>query len=361
MHDLLPVADTHLLRAWGRSDVNALTTEVARRRTSGRSFIDLVGASPLECGLAFPEECLARVTEEALPACRAYRPHPCGQGEAREAIAAYYRRRGQPAGVDRIVLAPGTSLAYFYALRLLCEPGDEILVPRPGYPLFDDLCRVAGVKHRYYHYVRRGDQGWRPDLEDIEFQCTPRTRAIAVVSPHNPLGTEFTAEELSALARICRARGLALLFDEVFCEFRREGDGAFPRPHDEEFPLTVTLNGFSKMLSLPGHKVAWLKVGGDEDAARRLVAGLEYVGDLFLPVSELAQAMVPGLIAVGGAGLLWAVGARVRREAGPGRRGPGSMARAGGQRGLPVWVHRCAPSSPGAGAADPARLRLARR
>lgn len=302
MHNRLPVADSSLLRAWGRSELNPLTTEVARRRSQGRPFLDLVGASPQECDLAFPPEELLRVTEEATRKSLVYRPDPRGQLSAREAIAAYYERRGAPARPDRLILTPGTSMAYFYALRLLCEAGDEILVPRPGYPLFDDLCRVSGVRQRYYHYVRRpGHEGarWRPDLEDIEFQCTPRTRAIAVVSPHNPLGTVFTESDLEALARICRARGLALLFDEVFCEFRGESAGPFPRPRGEDFPLAVLLNGFSKMLSLPGSKVAWMKVDGEEEAVQRLLAGLEYASDLFLPVSEVAQATVPGLLEVG--------------------------------------------------------------
>lgn len=310
-HSIPP--EPRLAAAWAHAPVNPLTAAVAARRARGGPFIDLVGASPHENGLGFPREEAESLAREAVIRALIYRPHARGQQEAREAIAGYYDRRGLPTRPDQLVLTPGTSLGYFYALRLLCEPGDEILVPSPGYPLFDDLCRIAGVGHRYYHYVPRPGPGgvrWTLDLEDLAFQVTPRTRAIAVVSPHNPLGTVLSSDELREVGRICRARGLALVFDEVFCEFTDSAPCPFPRPRGEDFPLVLVLNGFSKMLSLPGFKLAWIRADGDAARVGRFLSALEYAGDLFLPVSEITQAMVPGLVEAGEQGVL----ARLRDE-----------------------------------------------
>jgi len=281
----------------------------------GGSLVDIAGASPAEWGLGFPQETLRAVAVAALgdPALAGYRPDPLGNPAARNAIADWYRRRGVAADPGRILLTPGTSMAYLYALRLLCEPGDEVLVPRPGYPLFDDLCRIAGVGVRHYHLRLGGGGHWEFDPEELDFQVTPRTRAIAVVSPHNPTGLHLTAEDLRAVGAICSRHGLALLFDEVFSEFAAatppgraavgpEGSPApvLPRPVAGEFPLVLTLNGFSKMFSLPQWKLAWMKVdGADEELLRRFLAAAEHMADTFLPVGELPMAMVPGLMAAG--------------------------------------------------------------
>ncbi|MHB2020169.1 MAG: pyridoxal phosphate-dependent aminotransferase [Candidatus Xenobia bacterium] len=267
-------------RGWGKAEINPLTAALRARRAP---YVDLILANPHEHGLEFPQDVLERLAAEAMAVCRVYRPDPRGQGAARAAIAAYYRRRGVETSAEQILLTPGTSLAYWYLLRVLLEPGDELLIPRPGYPLFEDLCDAAGVRYRYYH-LRAG----RLDLEEIAFQITPRTRAIGVVSPHNPLGTVCSREELDQLEALCAERGLALLFDEVFCEFLTAPSAVLPRPRN-----AYILNGVSKMLSLPGHKVGWIR------APREALPALEYISDIFLPVSEVAQAMVPGLLEAG--------------------------------------------------------------
>lgn len=283
----------------------------AEALADGRSPVDIAGASPAEWGLGFPQAALRTIASDVLgdAALSGYRPDPLGNPAARVAVAEWYRRRNTAADPARIVLTPGTSMAYLYALRLLCEPGDELLVPRPGYPLFDDLCRIAGVGVRHYH-LRLGTSGhWEFDPEELEFQVTPRTRAVAVVSPHNPTGLHLSAEELVAVGRMCSRRGLALLFDEVFSEFAASTPPAraavgpqrsLPRPSGADFPLVLTLNGFSKMFSIPQWKLAWMKVDGSDDAlVRRFLAAAEHMADTFLPVGELSMAMVPGLMAAG--------------------------------------------------------------
>lgn len=287
------LAANPLRNHWAASPAAPLDDLVNRLRDKGQPVIDLVGGSALEAGLGFPEDVLHEVTLAAIPKVREYTPVSFGQPVAREAIAGYYRRRGCVADVADILLTPGTSLGYLYALKLLTVPGDTILVPNPGYPLFDDLCALCGVEARQYH-LRETVHGWEMDPEEVEFQVTPRTRAVAVVSPHNPTGHVASARELNGLAEVCRRRGLALLFDEVFCEHTT---APIPRPDDAGFPLALTLNGFSKMLSLPGWKLAWLRLQGTEPKhLQHLREALDHLADTFLPVNELIQAMAPLLL-----------------------------------------------------------------
>jgi aspartate/methionine/tyrosine aminotransferase len=282
---------TALAREWSAAASNPFTARLHALRQQGTPLLDLIDV-PAEMPAA-----LAAVHAEAP---RVYRPQPRGQLEARQAICDYYAARGLPTSAEQIILAPGTSTAYLWALRVLLEPGDELLTPWPGYPLFEDLCRFAGVQQRYY-YLRAPDTAggaWSLDLDDLAFQCTPRTRAVAVVSPHNPLGTVLSESDLEALGALCRQRDMALLFDEVFGEFVAGNDG-LPRPRDERLPLAVVFNGLSKMLAMPGHKVAWMRLGGQQaEAAAR---ALEYVADLFLPVTEWGQASTPAWLAAGAA------------------------------------------------------------
>ncbi len=295
-----------LARRWSATPPNLLAAEIETARREGRAPLDIVTSNPHENGLEFPagqiEEIVARAMK-TVPSARVYRPDSRGQPAAREAIAAYYQRRGaRDANPERIVLTAGTSLGYYYALRILLEPGDELLAPSPSYPLFDDLCAAADVHLRLYHLAERpeAEGGWRPDLDDIEFQITPRTRAIIVVSPHNPTGCVFSAAEWERLGALCRGHNLAVILDEVFCEFLAPGAPALPRPRPGEFPLVITLNGFSKMFSLPGWKVAWMKADGADGAeVARFLTAVEHLSDTFLPVNEVAQAAVPAVFEAG--------------------------------------------------------------
>lgn len=293
----------------GRCGEFSRACDEARREAMARGGslpLDLATSNPHEHGLEFPAERLLEIASRALreiPSARRYSPDPLGQKAARQAVADYYARRGKH-GVDagRIVLTPGTSLGYYYALRLLADAGDEVLVPQPSYPLFEDLWAMAGVGTRQYylrHEAGAREKAWRLDPEEIAFQVTPSTRAIVVVSPHNPTGCMVSAEEWSALGAICRRHRLALLVDEVFCEFTDGAGAVMARPQAQEFPLVVTLNGFSKMFSLPGWKVAWMLIEGDEAETGWFVRALEHLSDTFLPVNELAQAMVPGVFEAG--------------------------------------------------------------
>lgn len=276
------------VRAWARTDANPLTAALQKAREEARDIIDLSGATAHENGLVPPLDRLRRLADDAVSRALRYRPDPRGQRDAREAVAAFYQRRGLATHPDQIFLTPGSSVGYLCLLRALCNAGDEVLVPQPGYPLFDDLCTFAGARQRYYH-LREDGGYWRVDLEDLAFQITPRTRVVALVSPHNPLGVVLSANELAAIASLCEKHGMTLVFDEVFSEY--VASPFLPRPQGG--CVTVLLNGLSKMLWLPGLKVGWMRVS---EGASDLLDVLEYAGDLLLPVSEIGQAMTAGLL-----------------------------------------------------------------
>ena len=268
--------------------------------------VDLISGHVTGQGLAYPHAVLESILADAARRARVYRPHPLGQPAARAAISAHYRSHGLAIPPERILLTPGTSLAYWYAFLALCDPGDEILTPRPSYPLFDEIARIAGVRTVAYRLDE--SRGWAIDLADLEDRMSPRTRAIVLISPHNPTGAVASAAELDALAAIATRHALPIIADEVFSEFLF-GLDRLPRPADTSAPLVITLNGFSKMFALPGIKLGWMALSGDDDRVRPVLSALEAMSDAFLPVNEIVQAAVPMIFDEGRAFL-----SRYRRE-----------------------------------------------
>lgn len=270
---------------------NRLYERVQAIRDAGVDLIDLVRGSVHDAGIVFPDEILRGILDDARPLSRVYRPDSLGQPAARDAISVY--EQNSP---ERVLITPGTSVSYWYVFRLLAETGDEILCPTPGYPLFDYIAQMTGVRLTSYRLDE--SHGWRIDLDDLERAIGERTRAVVLISPHNPTGMIATPDEVTALAALARRRQVALIADEVFREFV-SGDAVPARPSGTEAPLVFTLNGFSKMFALPGMKIGWISVTGDEEPVVTAMKTLEMISDTFLPVNELAQFSVPGVFAVG--------------------------------------------------------------
>jgi aspartate/methionine/tyrosine aminotransferase len=258
--------------------------------------VDLISGNVTEQGLTYPHAVLESILTDAARRARVYRPHPLGQPEARAAISAHYRSHGLAIPPEQILLTPGTSLAYWYAFLALCDPGDEILTPRPSYPLFDEIARIAGVRTVAYRLDE--SRGWAIDLADLEDRIAPRTRAIVLISPHNPTGAVASAAELDALAEIASRHALPIIADEVFSEFLF-GLDRLPRPAATRAPLVIALNGFSKMFALPGIKLGWMALSGDDEWVRPVLSALEAMSDAFLPVNEIVQAAVPEIFEEG--------------------------------------------------------------
>ena len=262
-------------------------------RAAGQPILDLVKGNVNEHGIVYPQDVLSQILQDATARARVYKPDSLGQIEARDAISAYYQNRIPSA---QFVITPGTSISYWYCFKLLAEPGDEILTPQPSYPLFDYIARLCGVTLTTYAWDE--SEGWAIDLQHLDRQVSSRTRAIVLISPHNPTGMVASPEQLHELAGIAARYEIPIISDEVFNEFLFDRD-ALPRPAFTDAPLVFTLNGFSKMFALPGMKIGWIGVSGDEHLVERALSALELVSDTFLPVSEAAQFAVPQIFAKG--------------------------------------------------------------
>ena len=271
---------------------NRLYTECEKAAASGTTILDLISTNLAEQGWVFPQERLQAILADAAPRARIYRPDPLGLPSAREAIADYYRAAGIPASAEQVLITPGTSLSYFYCFKLLASPGEEILCPRPSYPLFESIAELAGLRLRYYRLQE--SRGWEIDLDHLESQISTRTRALVLISPHNPTGMVAGGQSLEELAAVACRHDLPILADEVFSEFLYDLE-ALPRPAATPAPLVFTLNGFSKMVALPGLKLGWIVLSGRHAWVRRSLEVMELISDTFLPVNDLAQHMVSGI------------------------------------------------------------------
>jgi hypothetical protein len=272
---------------------NRLYQTCAAMRERGESVLDLISGNVNQSGIVFPESLLRESLHEALPAARIYQPNSFGQSVARQAISEYYQEARIALPPGQILLSPGTSVSYFYCFKLLAESGDEILCPRPSYPLFETIAQLCNV--RLTPYLLRESRSWDIDLEYLESQLTTRTRAIVLISPHNPTGAVADWSQLRGLAEIAARHGVAVIADEVFSEFLF-GLRELPRPARTHAPLVFTLNGFSKMLALPGMKLGWIGVSGEPALVQKSMRALEMMSDTFLPVNELVQFAVPTLL-----------------------------------------------------------------
>jgi alanine-synthesizing transaminase len=286
--------------------INRLTRAIDERRASGRPFIDLTGSNPTRAGFEYPPHLLDAL---AGPGGLAYAPQPFGLQAAREAVADDYARRGIAVAADRIVLTASTSEAYSLLFKVLCDPGDEVLTPRPSYPLFEHLTRLDGVAARPYdlEYTDR----WSIDSASLNAGVSPRMRAVLLVNPNNPTGSYATAEDIGAVSRLCAQHGVALIVDEVFGEYDLESEETSRRPHvvDREDALTFTLGGLSKSVGLPQVKLGWMVVGGPPHDVQTALARLELACDTYLSVSTPVQ-LAAGTLLTSGAGVRQQIRAR---------------------------------------------------
>lgn len=275
-----------------QGETNPLYRERNALQARGEKIIDLVSGNVHHHGLLFPQAILEEALRAGAEQARIYKPDPLGQRSAREAISRSYQAEGLSIPPEQILLTPGTSLSYWYAFRLLADPGDEILSPRPSYPLFDAIAALAGVQMVDYRLAE--EERWAIDFDHLESRITPRTRALVLISPHNPTGAVADETEIARLAEIATRRRLAILSDEVFSPFLFDRE-RLSRPAETAAPLVLTLNGFSKMFALPGLKIGWIALTGEAERVRKALAALETISDTFLPVNEAAQFAVPAI------------------------------------------------------------------
>ena len=275
---------------------NRLATTLERLRANGSEVLDLSESNPTRCGLQYDADRIlsALADRRALEYC----PEPKGLRSAREAITNYYRdRSGRGVGVEvnpeNIVLSASTSEGYSFLFRLLCNPGDEVLVPAPSYPLFDYLAGLHDVKLVPYSLLY--DHGWQIDLHSVEQALSPRTRAVIVVHPNNPTGSYVKPNEAEALNHLCAQRELAIIADEVFLDFPHDNESRFSFAENQS-ALTFTLSGLSKISALPQMKVAWVVTSGPSSLVQPAIARLEIIADTFLTMNAPLQLATPTML-----------------------------------------------------------------
>lgn len=289
---------------------NRYTQKLEAARAQGVRILDLTASNPTRVGLRYDEEAML----ESLQSKNAldYDPQAKGLLSAREGVARYYAehcsRGAQTVDPEHIVLTTSTSEGYSFVFRLLCNAGDELLVPKPSYPLFEFLADLQDVKLVPYPLIY--DHGWQIDFHSLEKAVTPQTRGVVVVHPNNPTGSYVHESEIPALNELCRANRLALIVDEVFLDYdlrtsepkaasqnqRPAGAKAVPTFASNHQVLTFTLSGLSKISALPQMKVAWIVTSGPSEQVAAAVARLEVIADTYLSMNAPVQWGVPAML-----------------------------------------------------------------
>ena len=273
---------------------NPISQLLAAKRAAGAEILDLSQSNPTQAQLAFPTQAI--VEAFADPALLRYDPNPAGTLEAREAVCRYYKGDVDP---NRVLLTTSTSEAYGYLLKLLTDPGDEVLVPRPSYPLFDFLAGMELVSVAPYSLSYNGR--WEIDFDSIRRQTTRRTRAVVLVNPNNPTGSFLHSNEVGLLIEHCKTHGIAVISDEVFADYGY-GDG-----EDRVLSLrgvadvpVFCLSGLSKIAGLPQMKLGWIVTGGPESWRKEVMIRLELIADTYLTVGTPVQVAASKLLDIGG-------------------------------------------------------------
>jgi aspartate/methionine/tyrosine aminotransferase len=271
--------------------LNPIAQLLSEKRAAGAEILDLTQSNPTDAGIEYP---LGLTAALADPSSVRYEPEPFGLPFARQEAASYYCGAVDP---SRIILTASTSEAYAYLFKLLCNPGDEVLTPRPSYPLFEYLAKLESVRVKQYPLFY--DHGWHVDTGALRAAITPRTRAIVTVHPNNPTGSFLKRNELAELTEIALEHELAIISDEVFSDYAigpdptRAGVVA-----NESEALSFSLSGLSKIAGLPQMKLAWMVVGGRRDLRDAALHRLELIADTYLSIGTPVQIAAGELLRV---------------------------------------------------------------
>ena len=278
--------------AWTLKE-NRLTEALAEVRRGGAEVLDLSASNPTRLGLRYDEDAVLAAFSSARSLD--YNPQPKGILEARQAITQYYHDDHGLKGLDaeNIVLTTSTSEGYSHVFRLLCNPGDELLVPKPSYPLFEFLADLQDVKLVPYPLLY--DHGWQLDFHSLEKVLSPRTRGVVIVHPNNPTGSYVHSQERDMLNEFCGEHDLALIVDEVFLDYAIEA-GVHPSFAGNQQVLTFTLSGLSKVSALPQMKLAWIFASGPRPDVVSAMSRLEVIADTYLSMNAPTQWAFPTLL-----------------------------------------------------------------
>lgn len=266
---------------------NPIAAVQASAATAGITLGKLNDSNPTRHGLA-PQE---------IP--NVYEANPRGPKAARESLAGFLGdQSGRAVDPERLYLLSSTSEAYSWLIKLLCDAGDAVLAPKPGYPLIESIAGLECVHAIEYqlHY----DGAWYIEPADIaailDSPEGERVRALVLINPNNPTGSYVKENEREALVALCRERSIAIIADEVFFDYDLEPIAANRRLAGEEGVLTFALDGFSKMLAAPHAKVGWIRVSGPDDDVAEAQRRLDVIADDYLPMSDIIAGCIPALL-----------------------------------------------------------------
>lgn len=266
-----------------------MSLAVRARRAAGLSLCDLTQSNPTLTDLPYERARLLAALSDARSLV--YEPDSFGLLAARRAVQELQREAGFEIPSDRIVLTSSTSEAYGFLFKLLCDAGDEVLIPQPSYPLFEHLAALEQVKVANYELAYDG--AWHIDFDSLERARSARTRAIVVVNPNNPTGSFLKRDELRRLLEF----GLPIISDEVFSSFALGPD---PRRVssvlETDAALVFALGGLSKLAALPQLKLAWLCAAGPRVELAEALSRLELIADTFLSPNTPVQHALPEIL-----------------------------------------------------------------
>lgn len=270
---------------------NELARALERRRSAGLEILDLTVSNPTQAGIEYPEEeILAALNDRRVTR---YEPAARGWPGAREAVARHHAAQGFAADPERILLAASTSELYGWLFKLLCEPGETVLAPRPSYPLFECLAGLECVRVEQYRLEEALE--WAPDFEALEDLAGQQgVKAIIHVNPNNPTGSFLRRRQWAKMQELAARRGVALIVDEVFYDYAWCEDAgrtsSLEGPHEA---LTFTLSGLSKAAGMPQMKLGWVHTGGPDAVVWAAIERLEWIADSYLSVSAPVQHAAP--------------------------------------------------------------------
>lgn len=272
---------------------NPLTNLLNEKRASGARILDLTTSNPTSADFMYPSgEVLTAMSDSR---CLRYEPTPAGLLGARAAVSEYYSGGVE---ADRILLTASTSEAYGLLFKLLADPGDEVLVPRPSYPLFEFLANLEGV--RVVRYPLSYHDGWSIDFDALRENATNKARAIVLVNPNNPTGSFLKRRELEQLIAFCVERKLAIVSDEVFADYAFDEDPTrVCSLVDVREVLAFSMSGLSKIAGLPQMKLGWIVASGPDSLRKDALERLNLIADTYLSVGTPVQWAAGRLLALG--------------------------------------------------------------
>lgn len=234
-----------------------------------------------------------------------YTADPRGPKEIRDILSNFINKRDNRTeksvppklNPDQLYVLSSTSQAYAWLMMLLCDAGDAVMGPTPGYPLIESIARLQCVNAIPYplHY----DGSWTIDIarvRELLEDASLRIKALVLINPNNPTGSYVKPEEREILLQLCRDNGVAIIADEVFYEYSLESFAGNARFAGESSTLVFALDGFSKMLAAPHAKVGWIEVSGPKDDVYEAQKRLDVIADDFLPIGNTVSERIPELL-----------------------------------------------------------------